>query len=80
MSQFGLTIGTYDAMLKTQDGRCGCCGDLPENGNILVLDHCHKTGRVRSLLCGQCNLGLGAFKDNPHRLQAAISYLTGGNH
>lgn len=69
---YGLTVLELDAMEEGQDGRCGICGQPNE---ALVIDHCHKTGKVRGLLCGLCNLGLGAFKDRPHALAAAIAYL-----
>ena len=40
-----------------------------------VIDHCHSTGKFRALLCGDCNKGLGFFKDDIHRLENAITYL-----
>jgi hypothetical protein len=40
-----------------------------------AIDHCHKTGKVRGMLCGHCNKGLGLFRDNPATLQQAILYL-----
>lgn len=50
---------------------CVICGDPVE----LVVDHCHNTNKVRGMLCGSCNLGLGKFKDDPQLLEFARIYL-----
>jgi hypothetical protein len=60
-------------MFDAQQGCCAICGDAPEK---LVIDHCHRKGSVRKLLCGGCNTGLGMFQDDPERLSKAIQYLT----
>ena len=52
---------------------CLLCGIKTEK---LVIDHCHKTKRVRGLLCHQCNSGLGHFKDNTEFLLKAVEYLS----
>lgn len=54
---------------------CEICGD-PVAGLTHHLDHDHKTGRLRGVLCNHCNSGLGHFRDSPERLTAAIAYLT----
>lgn len=59
-------------MLHDQDNLCKCCGDeliLPH------VDHCHISGKVRGLLCNNCNTGLGLFRDDKNRLLLAITYL-----
>ena len=71
---YGLTIGQYDKMLVQQGGRCAICTQT--SSTALNVDHDHSTGAVRALLCGECNRGLGAFKDNRVTLQAALNYLT----
>jgi hypothetical protein len=82
-SQYGITAAEYDAMLAEQAGVCRICG-RPEvrvrQGKVLRLavDHCHKTGAVRGLLCIDCNTGLARFKDDPELLKAAIAYLCPG--
>jgi hypothetical protein len=67
-------------MLAAQDERCAICRspDWPGKDSRPHVDHDHETGRVRGLLCGLCNNGLGQFKDDPARLRAAADYLEGG--
>jgi len=72
-----MTFEDYERILTEQNGACSICGtDQPGVGRLrLVVDHCHATGRVRGLLCSNCNAGLGYFRDNPSLLASAISYL-----
>jgi hypothetical protein len=62
---------------KEQDGRCAICGVLEEDAarGRLAVDHDHETNAIRGLLCNNCNVGLGHFKDNEKLLLAAIEYL-----
>ena len=72
----GVTRDEYSRMFDSQGGMCAICGihqDFVKRG--FSVDHDHKTGAVRALLCGRCNLGLGYFKDNPDRLRKAAEYL-----
>jgi hypothetical protein len=59
---------------NSQNNRCKIC-NIPFVGKRMSLDHCHKTGKVRGMLCNECNRGLGYFKDNPAALQGAVDYL-----
>lgn len=71
---YDMTESQYEKMLEAQHGRCLICGET--NGPMpLFVDHDHKTQRVRSLLCINCNTGLGTFKDSPELLRLAILYL-----
>lgn len=76
MASHGISIEVYEEMLHNQDNKCFCCGishlDIP---NGLYVDHCHKTGKVRGLLCSTCNLGIGYAKDNVEILKNMIKYL-----
>lgn len=60
-------------MLAQQDGRCAICREQHEH--LLHVDHCHKSGRTRALLCRGCNNGLAGFNDNIERMQTAIGYI-----
>ena len=77
---YGLTIEDYDKLLTEQNGVCKICSK-PETRYIkgvlvrLSGDHCHTTGKVRGLLCGNCNTALGAFDDNIEIMKIAIQYL-----
>jgi hypothetical protein len=63
-------------MLKAQNYKCAICGNEDEvEGRKLAIDHCHSEGRVRGLLCGKCNRGLGLFYDNTDLLEKAKDYL-----
>lgn len=74
---YGITPEEYGRMLDQQGGECRICG-LPESAGRygrLCVDHCHKTGDVRALLCSECNAGLGKFQDDPRLMLAAIDFL-----
>lgn len=74
----GITQADFDFMLTVQDGRCAICkGDKPSlrGSRAWSIDHCHTTGRVRGLLCNECNVALGLFRDNVDSLLAAADYL-----
>ena len=77
---YGLTPEAYKALLESQDYVCKICKE-PEThkgktgSRSLCVDHDHKTGRVRGLLCNSCNTMLGVAKDNPTTLLKAIQYL-----
>ena len=72
---YGITLETYDTMLAEQGGCCAICGTSTIKGRF-AIDHCHKTGKVRGLLCFDCNTGIGKLKDKPSLLLAAYNYLT----
>ena len=56
---------------------CAICGAREDQGARLNVDHCHRDGHIRGVLCRDCNLGLGRFGDDQTRLAAAIRYLQG---
>lgn len=79
-STFGLSASEYATMIDSQDHKCAICGRHEnELTRRLAVDHCHNKGKVRGLLCGQCNTGLGQFKDSIEILSKAIAYLENTN-
>jgi hypothetical protein len=73
---FNFTLKDYNNMLTQQVSGCTICGKtIKENGKALAIDHDHKTGKVRALLCSRCNLMLGIVNDNLDILKKAVEYL-----
>lgn len=70
--RYGITHEEYEMLLQKQHGLCAICKVPTIKFHI---DHDHKTNKVRGLLCGPCNMGLGLFKDNKVLLALAITYL-----
>jgi hypothetical protein len=82
IKRYGLTHGEFDEMLAAQNGACAICGRTDSGRKTtenLHIDHCHKTGKIRGLLCDLCNNGLGRFCDNPNLLRKAAAYLESQN-
>ena len=77
LRKYGLTDESYNTLLSSQGFACAICRntDPQDRWNRFHIDHCHKTGVVRGLLCTHCNTGLGKFYDNTNYLYAAINYL-----
>jgi len=71
-----ITHETYLKMLNEQNNKCAICLiSTVEYEKLLSVDHCHVTDVVRGLLCNNCNLALGGFKDSIENLENAIKYL-----
>lgn len=75
--KYQLTDEQYEDMLESQDGKCAICEATdPGRGNkYFVVDHDHDTGKVRGLLCNNCNRVLGLFGDSAETIESAITYL-----
>jgi hypothetical protein len=80
--KFGLAIEAYDAMLVAQGGVCAICkrGETKKHpygvgADRLAVDHCHRTGKVRALLCRGCNHSMGSYGDDPALLRAMADYV-----
>ncbi len=76
-TKFGITPGQYLTILNDQQRKCKICkSEEPgRKRTVFSIDHNHKTGKIRGLLCGACNEGLGKFYDNPMFVSFAIKYL-----
>lgn len=68
---YNITLEQYDFLRIQQGQKCLICS----REQALVVDHCHKFGHVRGLLCSNCNSGLGMFGDNISCLEMAAAYL-----
>lgn len=83
-----ITVDERDEMLTQQGGKCKICntpigfvddqGRHGNVGNVAVVDHCHSSDKIRGILCGYCNVGIGSFRDNTDYLFGAIKYLSSG--
>lgn len=72
---YGISLNEYHQLLESQKGVCAICKSVCSSGRRLAIDHCHKTNRIRGLLCGHCNQSLGKFKEDITILKQAILYL-----
>lgn len=84
LRNYAITIETFEAMLAEQGGVCAMC--LKEgfvmadhHKEKLVVDHCHTNGKVRGLLCHNCNRALGLLQDDAATLLRAVEYLKKGS-
>ena len=83
--KYGLTLAEYDELLTSQGGKCAVCGAdnsgcSNKDGTYqpMYVDHDHKTGKVRGLLCSRCNTALGYVHDDPGILIKLAAYLNHG--
>jgi hypothetical protein len=83
MRHYGISLAERDAMLAAQDGRCGlthCRKAIAFGGKLGAhIDHCHDTGRVRGVLCQQCNTSLGKLGDSIDSIRSVLEYLERGS-
>ena len=75
LKKYGLTLQDYNDLLWKQNYKCALCKTDNHNGNGWHIDHCHNSNKVRGILCNNCNVGLGHFKDDVKLLKVAIEYL-----
>lgn len=74
--KFGISMQERKDMLKSQDSKCAICRvQLSDTGHLTHTDHDHVTGKVRGILCTNCNRGLGHFQDSQNIIEKALTYL-----
>jgi len=81
-SAYGLSTTELDNLLLAQNNRCAICNeplDLQNSKNVHI-DHDHKTGKIRGILCQKCNLAIGLLRDNPEYTKRATEYLERNNN
>jgi len=82
LKEYGINLEDFNKMLIKQNHKCKICGkeetkELKGTKWKLSVDHCHKTGKVRGLLCAKCNIGLAKFEEEEYQFLNAIKYLKG---
>ncbi len=70
LDKYGIDDATFISMMERQKGSCGMCARIFGEGIAPQIDHCHKTGKVRGLLCLNCNIRLGYFESEVFHAQA----------
>jgi len=71
LRRYRMSLHDFDTLLVRQGGLCAAC----KTRRVCCVDHCHATGKVRGLLCMNCNLGIGHFNDDPDLMRSATAYL-----
>lgn len=71
LRNYNMTIEQFNKMVEIQESKCAIC----KKPASLHVDHCHATNKIRALLCGPCNRGIGMFKENIDVLLEAINYI-----
>lgn len=75
LRRYGITMEEFQQMVEAQNGLCAICAQPPKGKHYLSVDHSHATGKVRGLLCDNCNKGIGNLQDSPEVLEKAAAYL-----
>jgi len=73
--KYDLAYKEWEGLWYSQDGRCAICDKFIKYPKDICVDHNHKTGKIRGLLCKECNLGIGCFFDKPELTKLATEYL-----
>ena len=73
--KYGINLPEFEKMKSSQNNKCAICFTEFTNPKYTCVDHCHSTGKVRAILCGNCNTMLGHAKDSTSILKRAILYL-----
>lgn len=74
-SKYGLTLEDYEKLFEAQNGVCAICEKREQQNKLLAVDHNHRTGAIRGLLCSLCNTAIGKLGDDPDLVKRALDYL-----
>ncbi len=74
---YGISLEERNQLINIQGNKCGCCGNEFDNSfrGKPVVDHCHKSGKIREILCDRCNVALGVLGDDPELALKCMEYL-----
>ena len=72
---YGISLSLYEELLQQQGGLCAICARPPRGKRPLDVDHDHDSGRVRGLLCGNCNRAIGLLDENPELFDRGKDYV-----
>ena len=72
---WGISLDQFNELKNNQGGKCAICMEIPKSDKHFHVDHNHITGEIRGLLCSNCNVGFGNFKENEQILRNAINYI-----
>lgn len=77
LKSYKISLKDYNVMISKQNGVCAICfkNELTARNKNLAVDHCHKTGIIRGLLCSNCNRAIGLLKDSVPIIKSALKYL-----
>jgi len=82
MTLYGITLEEAEKLLESQGNTCALCKKevqfLPGFSNAAHIDHCHSSGKVRGILCGNCNTALGKLGDSVETIKNVLKYLEQG--
>ncbi len=73
--RYNISVAVYEAMMKGVDRKCMICNASEKDKDTLHIDHDHSDGKIRGVLCVDCNHGLAKFQDDPVLLRKAANYL-----
>lgn len=77
LKQYGITVDEYDKMILKQNSKCSICQETLLRDRSTVVDHCHDSGKVRGILCSNCNCAIGHLKNSHILATSAANYLRG---
>ena len=78
--KYGISLLQFKQMKLDQNNKCAICNSEFNNPKYTCVDHNHSNGKVRAILCHQCNTGLGMFKEDPKIFASALKYLKKYNY